>query len=156
MPLHPSPHHPRPGVCRQISVRDVCSSAWDLLVLWYPGFRLLCPDLPGRINAAQRKAWGNFLKLGGFLGWLWHLQTPKGGAKPPPTTSEWVSAKDGAKDQAIFSQEPLAWALSHRALHHSDLKKYRRPKWHETSSCSMKTHPAWCQVGTRPLKGMIS
>lgn len=103
----PPPIHPL------ISVRGVCSSALRSAGSPVPqGTGPSAPDLPRRMNAAQRRAFTNSLKLQEVPGGLCHLQTTQGGAKSLPAVSDWRPCKDTAKAHAVSGQNSWPTTIS--------------------------------------------
>lgn len=117
---------PPPPICQLISVRDVCNSALgsaDSLVA--QGTGASAPDLPSRMNAAQRRALTNFLKLQEVPGGLCHLQTTQSGAKSIQTVSKWGPCEDTVKAYAVSGQNPWPDHYLNRTMHHSIFQKYQ-------------------------------
>lgn len=121
----PPPTPPQP-IHQLISVRDVWSSALGSAGSLVPqGTGPSAPDLPRRMNAAQRRAFTNSLKLQEVPGGLCHLQTTQHGAKSLPAVSDWRPCRDTAKAHAVSGQNSWPDHYLNRAVCHSSLQKYK-------------------------------
>lgn len=120
----PPPTPPPP--IRQLISGMLVILPWDLQTHWYRrALGPLPPDLPRRMNTAQRRALTNSLKLQEVPGGLCHLQTTQSGAKSIRTVSKWRPCEDTVKAHAVSGQNPWPGHYLNRTMHHSIFQKYQ-------------------------------